>query len=162
MTKKKAPGGTRGPKTKYDRQTPITVAWLARDGKTNDEIAAALGIVRSTLQEWIKEHPELSDAIKRSKECVRFEVEDSLVKRAKGYDYEKTEIEVQKVGGKEVKKKKVTTMHVPPDPACAIFYLKTQWKDKYGEITLDFEKNKAEINALFDSMKEASPVATST
>lgn len=128
--------------------------WLARDGYTNEQIAVRFGVAASTLQEWIKKYPELSEALKNSKELVRYEVEDSLVKRAKGYEYEKTEVEAQMVGGKEVKKKKVVTMHVPGDVTAQIFYLKTQWKDKYGELILDFEKAKGEINQLFEQMKE--------
>jgi DNA invertase Pin-like site-specific DNA recombinase len=87
----KHPGGR---PEKYDEQTPITAGWLARDGKTNDEIATALGISRSTLQEWIKKYPKLSDAIKTNKEVVDNRVVDALLKSCLGYDYEKTEIEV--------------------------------------------------------------------
>ena len=146
------PGGA---PSKYKGAETVQLAgWFARDGVPHEKIAERFGVSRSTFQLWIKKHPELSDAIKTSKEQVRFEVEDSLVKRAKGYDYEKTETEVQIVDKKEVKKKKVTTMHVPGDVTAQIFYLKTQWKDKYGEVPLDFDKGKAEINALFDSMKK--------
>jgi len=146
---------TAGAPSKYKGAETVQLAgWFARDGVQFDEIAKRFGISRSTFQLWIKKHPELSDAIKNSKERARFEIEDSLFKRAKGYDYEKTEIEVQMLGGKEVKKKKVTQMHVPGDVTAQIFYLKTQWKDKYGEVSLDFERQKGEINDLFNRMKE--------
>lgn len=145
---------TAGAPSKYKgAETVQLTGWFARDGVPFDEIAKRFGISRSTFQLWIKKYPELSDAIKNSKELARFTVEDSLYKRANGYNYEKTETEVQKVGGKDVVKKKVTTMHVPGDPACMIFYLKTQWKDKYGEVSLDFDRQKGEINDLFNRMK---------
>jgi hypothetical protein len=46
-------------------------------------------------------------------------------------------------------------MHVPGDVTAQIFYLKTQWKDKYGEVSLDFDRQKGEINDLFNRMKGA-------
>jgi hypothetical protein len=155
---------TAGAPSKYKGADTVQLAgWFARDGVPFEKIAERLGIRRSTFNEWLKKYPELSDAIKISKERARFTVEDSLYKRANGYEYEKTETEVQKVGGKDVVKKKVVTMHVPGDVTAQIFYLKTQWKDKYGEVILDFDKGKAEINELFERMKrEGGIAATST
>lgn len=148
---------TRGAPSKYDKQTATTAGWLARDGKTDDEIAEALGISRSTLAEWKKKHPELSDALKRNKDFIDRQVEDSLLKRATGYDYEKTEIEAAMQGNREVKKKKVTQMHVSPDPVSCFFWLKNrkpeQWRADLK--SLDFDKMKGEVTDLFNQMKGA-------
>lgn len=155
----------RGAPSKYDpKNTPRLAGWLARDGKIDDEIADALGITRSTLAEWKKKYPELSDALRKNKDVVDRQVEDSLLKRAMGYDYEKTELEVHVVGDKEFKKKKVIQMHVSPDPVSCIFWLKNRKPDAWrADIkTLDFEKGKGEINQLFDQMKKEAPVAAST
>jgi len=155
----------RGAPSKYDpKNTPRLAGWLARDGKTDDEIAEALGIRRSTLAEWKKKYPELSDALRKNKDVVDRQVEDSLLKRAIGYDYEKTEIEAQMVGGKEVKKKKVTQMHVSPDPISCFFWLKNRKPDVWRADmkAMDFEKAKGEINQMFDQMKAEAAVAPST
>lgn len=53
-------------------------AW-ARDGFTNEQIAKKMGIARSTLQRWVKDYKEISDALKRGKEVVDAEIEDSLI-----------------------------------------------------------------------------------
>jgi transposase len=148
----------KGRPSHYDEKIhPNLVKWLSRDGYTYEQIAERIGIAVATFKDWVRRYPELSTAIKNSKELVRFEVEDSLVKRAKGYDYTKTEIEAQMVGaaGKErkVTKKKEITVHVPGDVTAQIFYLKTQWKDKYSDVTLDFDKSKGEINEIFSRMK---------
>lgn len=146
---------TAGAPSKYKGAETVQLAgWFARDGVPFEKIAERLGIRRSTFNEWLKKYPELSDAIKISKESARFQVEDSLFKRARGYDYEKTEIEVQMIGGKEVKKKKVIQMHVPGDVTAQIFYLKTQWKDKYGDTNIDFDRMKGEASDLLNRMKE--------
>ncbi len=39
-------------------------AW-ARDGLTDDQIANNMGISRSTLSEWKKKFPDISDALKK-------------------------------------------------------------------------------------------------
>lgn len=51
----------------------------ARDGFTNEQIAKKMGIARSTLQRWVKDYKEISDALKRGKEVVDAEIEDSLL-----------------------------------------------------------------------------------
>ena len=152
----------RGAPSKYNKQTPTTAGWLARDGKTDDEIAEALGISRSTLAEWKKKYPELSDALKENKEVIDRKVEDSLLKRATGYNYEKTEIEAAMQGNREVKKKKVIQMHVPPDPVSCFFWLKNRKPDVWRADmkSLDFDKAKGEINDLFNRMKEADAPST--
>jgi transposase-like protein len=149
----------RGAPSKYSEKfTPKMAGWLARDGATNDEIAAKLEISTVTLYDWIKKYPELSNAIKKGKEVVDREVEDSLLKRALGYDYEKVETEVSIFGEKEFKKKKVTQMHNPADATSMIFWLCNrkpgQWRR--NPTFVDFEKAKGEITELFDKMKSTS------
>jgi transposase-like protein len=136
--------------------------WLARDGATNEEIAAKLEISTVTLYDWIKKYPELSNAIKRGKEVVDREVEDSLLKRAMGYDYTREEVEVNTIaGGKSDRvfsKKKTIDVHVSPDPTSLIFWLCNrkpgQWRR--NPTFVDFEKAKGEITELFDKMKSTS------
>ena len=59
----------------------------ARDGLTDEQIAKNMGISRSTLNEWIKKYPDISDTLKRGKEIVDIQVENALLKRALGYRY---------------------------------------------------------------------------
>lgn len=58
----------------------------ARDGLTDDQIAHNLGVSRSTLAEWKKRFPDLSDALKKGKDVVDYEVENALLERAKSGD----------------------------------------------------------------------------
>lgn len=52
-------------------------AW-ARDGLTDEKIADKIGIATSTLYDWKKNYPEISEALKRGKEVVDIEVENVL------------------------------------------------------------------------------------
>lgn len=54
----------------------------ARDGLTDEQIAANMGIATSTLYAWKKDHGEISEALKKGKEVVDYEVENALLVKA--------------------------------------------------------------------------------
>src|SRR4051812_40730282 len=56
-----------GRPTKYDSGMCDRVVALGRNGKSKAQIAAALGITRETVDCWISEKPEFSDAIKQAR-----------------------------------------------------------------------------------------------
>ena len=111
-------------------------AW-ARDGLSDEQMAHNIGITTTTLYDWKKKYPAFSEALARGKEVVDIEVENALLKRAKGYDYIETTSEL--IADKNAKNKavmKVTkrvTRHVPPDVKAIVFWLtnrKSEWRDK--------------------------------
>ena len=59
-------------------------AW-ARDGLIDEQIAENAGITPSTLYEWKKKYPDISEALKKGKEVVDIQVENALLKRALVY-----------------------------------------------------------------------------
>jgi transcriptional regulator with XRE-family HTH domain len=74
----------------------ILIEGWARDGLTDEQIAHNIGISRSTLNEWKKKYPDISDTLKRGKEVVDRQVENALLKRALGYQFEEeTYVSVQ-------------------------------------------------------------------
>lgn len=103
----------------------------ARDGLTDDQIAQNIGISRSTLAVWKNKYSDLSDALKRGKEVVDRQVENALLKRALGYEYEEVTKELTDFG---LKITKVVTKQVVPDTTAQIFWLKNrkpaEWRDK--------------------------------
>lgn len=137
-----------GRKTKYETKVkpklPLIEAWC-RDGATDEVIAEKLEIASSTFYEYKKKHSEFSEALKRSKEFVDAEVENSLLKRALGYDYEEITYEHDKET-KRVKK------HALPDITAQIFWLKnrkpTVWRDKQ-------DKNNEDVLNKLDKLLEA-------
>lgn len=60
----------------------ILVEGWARDGLTNEQIAQNLGINPDTLYKYQKTYPEFSEALKKGKEIVDYEVENALLKNA--------------------------------------------------------------------------------
>ena len=117
-------------------------AW-ARDGLTDDQIAHNMGISRATLYEYKKNYPEISDALKRGKEVVDILVENALLKRALGYEYQETVEEIFEtpdivdVNGKPRQRKHIkrVTKVALPDTTAMIFWLKNRrpdvWRDKH-------------------------------
>lgn len=59
----------------------------ARDGLTDEQIAHNMGIAASTLYDWKKRYPEISEPLKRGKAVVDRLVENALLKRALGFSY---------------------------------------------------------------------------
>ena len=54
----------------------------ARDGLIDVQIAENMGIAASTLYRWKNEHKEISEALKRGKEVVDYQVENALLNNA--------------------------------------------------------------------------------
>lgn len=60
----------------------LRIEGWARDGLTDKQIAHNIGISHTTLYEWKKQFPELSDTLKKSKDVVDRMVENALLKNA--------------------------------------------------------------------------------
>ena len=60
----------------------ILLEGWARDGLTYEQISNNIGIDTSTLWDWRKKDPNISNALKKGREVVDFEVENALLKNA--------------------------------------------------------------------------------
>lgn len=118
-------------KSIYDQtRHPLLAGALARDGLIDKDIARALGIGLRTLNDWKKAHPEFVDALKEGKAEVDAKVEDSLLKRALGYDYEENEVS----SDGNAKKVKKTKKHMAADVTACIFWLKNRQPNKWRDV----------------------------
>lgn len=109
----------------------ILLEGWARDGLTDEQIAKNIGISRASLYEWKKKEVDISDALKKGKEVIDFEVENALLKKALGYTITLNKQKVTKDGDVVDITEEV---HVPPDTTAQIFWLKNRkpntWKDR--------------------------------
>ena len=109
----------------------LKIEGWARDGLTDEQIAHNMGISPSTLYEWKNAYSEFSESLKRGKEVVDRQVENALLKRALGYEYEEVS-EKYELG--ILTERKVTKKQVVPDTTAQIFWLKNRkpadWRDK--------------------------------
>ena len=106
------------------------IAGWARSGLNDEQICHNMGISTSTLYAWIKDHPQIAEALKKAKEVADYEVENALYRRATGFTYEEEVVEKDKYG---VVTTKVIQKTMPPDPTSIIFWLKNRrpdiWRD---------------------------------
>ena len=108
----------------------------ARDGLTDEQIAKNMGICRDTLIQWKKKYSDISDTLKKGKEIVDIEVENSLLKRALGCTVtEETQelITNPKTGKPELITTKKVIKEIPPDTTAQIFWLKNRKSDKWRD-----------------------------
>jgi hypothetical protein len=123
----------------------LQIQGWAREGLTEEQLAHNIGIGLTTLKEWKNKFPTISTAIKKGKAPVDLEVENALLKRALGYQYEEIITEIEEVptgkldeSGKPIVKqqkhiRKITKTALP-DTTAQIFWLKNRrpgrWRDK--------------------------------
>lgn len=67
-----------------------------RDGLTNEQIAKKIGVRRQTISEWSKKYPDIADALKKGKEVVDSEIEDSLISVMKKHTITTTQYKMVK------------------------------------------------------------------
>lgn len=75
----------------------LKIEGWARDGLTDKQIACNMGIAYSTFRNWRDKYPALSAPLKRGKEIVDREVENSLLKRATGMKIKSSTYKMVKV-----------------------------------------------------------------
>ena len=121
----------------------------ARDGLTDEQIATNIGITAKTLYDWKKKYSNICEALKRGKDVVDLQVENALLKRALGYEYEEVK---KKFEGGVMTERTVTKKEVIPDTTAQIFWLKNRkpdkWRDKPIWADSDYEDDENIQNFL--------------
>ena len=125
----------------------LLIEGWARDGLTDEQIAAKIGITAKTLYEWQNRFSEIREAIKKGKAPVDVEVENALLKSALGYyvtikEPIKVKTEKQKVGEGKIVEEHIEyvekQIYIPPQNTAQIFWLKNRkpdkWKDKREQV----------------------------
>lgn len=135
MSEKKA--GRHGKYEEWlDKDNLLKVQGWARDGLSNEQIAHNIGITAKTLCEWQNRFGEFRNAIKKGKEVVDREVENALLKRAMGYEYDEITQEPvtdKDTGVTEMRVTKRVTKQIVPDVTAQIFWLKNRKPDEFRD-----------------------------
>lgn len=122
-----------------EKDNLILLSGWARDGLIDEQIASNMGINVRTLYEWKKKYSPIEHALKRGKEVVDIEVENTLLKKALGgYVVEEQTIEEMDPNGFMRTKKVKNKRYLPPDTTAIIFWLKNrkpyEWRDRRHEV----------------------------
>lgn len=111
---------------------------MARAGFTDKQIAKRIGISERTFYEWKHKYPQFSQALKRGKEVVDYEVEGKLLSLALGGVVKTTEEKILSDGTKvKITKEK----YIPPNATACIFWLKNRMPDKWRDTPGKLERN---------------------
>jgi hypothetical protein len=119
-----------GRPSKYKVEYAKQAAKLCKLGATDAQLADFFQVSVSTVNLWKVEHKDFSESIKVPKAEADERVEQSLYRRAMGYEHD--EVDIRVVGGELV----VTPIrkYYPPDSTAMIFWLKNrksaEWRDK--------------------------------
>lgn len=131
----------------------LKIEGWARDGLTDEQIAQNIGISRSTLNAWKDKYSDISDTLKMGKDVVDRQVENALLKRALGYEYEEVK---EKFESGVLTERTVTKKEVAADTTAQIFWLKNRkpdkWRDKPAyEDTSEIDKLDVILKGLKDN-----------
>jgi len=125
-------------KTKYETHILPNldrIPKLKKQGYLDEQIARVLGVGVSTFKEYKRDHSDLSDALKKGREELIEDLEDTLYRKALGKCTVKETKKYIEQGkdGKQRTKIEETTKEIPPDTGALVFSLKNlapeRWKD---------------------------------
>lgn len=80
----------------------LLIEGWARDGLTDEQIAHNMGIGVRTLYVWKDKYAQIMQALKRGKEVIDRQVENALLKRALGYQFEEQTYVTVTIGREEL------------------------------------------------------------
>jgi hypothetical protein len=98
-----------------------------------DQICKNLSISVTTLEVYKKQYPEVVKALKKGKETLITELENALIKKALGYEYEEKKVYTKTENGKSVTYTEITTKHQPPDTGALFGRLKNKGPQNYSD-----------------------------
>ena len=115
--------------SKYKPEYAEQAKKLCALGATDPQLADFFQVALSTVSLWKVEHQEFSDALKLAKTEADEKVEQSLYKRAMGFECD--EVDIRVVGG-EIVQTPLRKIY-PPDTTAAIFWLKNRKPEQWRE-----------------------------
>lgn len=119
------------------------------------EIAKKIGISDKSLWEWRRKYPEVDQALKRGAEIVDYQVENTLLKCALGYETKEVLVVTgypDKDGNRKTRTE-VTTKEVQPNVTACMAWLNNRRPDKWKRnrdnvLTQEDKDNNITINII--------------
>lgn len=139
----------------------LKIEGWARDGLTDEQIAANMGISPKTLYRWKEQYCQICQSLKRGKEVVDRQVENALLQKALGFkDTVRRAIKCKEViydNGKRISEKEHIEyadeeVYVPPDTTAQIFWLKNRKPDKWRDKQNMELSGSVETNNPYDAL----------
>jgi len=122
---------------------------LAKAGLTNEEIGIAIGMTGARFQHILNRNPDFRDLVNEAKEDPNHRVEQSLFKRALGFQTK----EIKHKDGKPIE---VTIKEFAPDPISCIFWLKNRSPKRWRDVIEHRHTLKDRMERAHDALAERS------
>lgn len=134
---------------------------LKRQGLTDDQIAEVLGVRSTSFTTYKSKYPELREALKKGRERLIEDLEDTIYKRALGKCRSKTTKKyIEEVNGVQKTKIEETVQELPPDTGALCFCLKnlapSRWRELRDVNFTDLEERLKNVKSLSEKMDEIS------
>lgn len=133
----------------------------ARDGLTDKQIAEKkIGISERTFCNWKKDYPAILSALKEGKHPVDIEVEDSLLKSAKGFTVTVRKAiklrTVKEKDGMKLTEERIEYVdeeqYIKPEVVAQIYWAKNRMPDKWRDKPI--AENSEEVDRIVDRMAD--------
>lgn len=149
----------RGRKSKIDivKENLDHIKKWAELGATEEQIAESLGLSRSAFSEYKKDFKELNDVLKKARVKLVIDLKDTLVSRAKGFEYEekKQYIKKDEVTGNKTQYTEIATKRALPDVAALNLCLKNWDKDWQNDPKLyELKRQELELRQKMAEQKD--------
>lgn len=139
----KPPSSGVGKPTLYDnvRMPHMAFVLCSEYGFTHEQLGKVFGVSKKTIDSWSLNKPEFKKAVKAGRDAFDGEkVEQMLLKRAMGFEYEERTIKRTYVSGKDcegnsvkipAKEYTTTTRYVPPETKAITFWLTNRQPERW-------------------------------
>lgn len=117
--------------------------WV-ESGATNEEIAKALGINKSTLCKYKNQYKELNDSFARGRAMVVCDIKAALLKKAMGFHYEEKKQTLSEKNGMTTE---IYNKYCPPSETAAAMLLRN-YDESYHDgdaISIKFKEQEQEL-----------------
>jgi len=131
----------------YNKKMANRIIMLARLGATQREMAIAIGVSAKTLEGWLHDRKDIRDAYDKGKFIHDHGVQDSLLKRALGFEYPetKTVVGVDSIG-RSYEHTTTSTKVVLADPTSMIFWLKNRDPGRWADVQRHQINSSVDVN----------------
>ena len=111
---------------------------LCARGATNPDLAGRFGVARSTIGQWIANHPEFAEAVQQGRDIADATAVESLFTRVTGYNHKAEKVFLYRGEPRTV----TYTAHVPPETRACMYWLRNRRPEDWREVS---ERTAAEL-----------------
>ncbi|KKM99167.1 hypothetical protein LCGC14_1150690 [marine sediment metagenome] len=138
------------------------ISWWYRDGIPVEVIAERLSTSITTLNGYQNRFPKLRKALEQGKEEADLRVQDSLYRRAVGYEYEELVEETEtpgRRGSDRTVRRRTLTKKALPDVQAGTFWMRNRQPGRWSK---DNKSMEATVKIIYNTEKPNKPKSAGT